>query len=216
MSFIMQHAHMISPHKLFDRDDPSHRTEEGTRDWKQIEFVEREMSDTWAGFIAYTYDGGGNDFAMFQGGPWDDQNVLSPTQDFWNFRQQLDKLPPPTHDADQKDKDDDILPRRCSAVEADFISCCDLRLFNDDKMHSYILKTAIIPVEVEVSGLIHQIDDSSTEISTASLWCAGLIIVLFSAYFVLQRRFVIRELSNVEEQTKLYPSCGKTSYGSNE
>ena len=209
---------MTSPHKLFDRDDPSHRTEEGTRDWKQIEFVEREMSDTWAGFIAYTYDGGGNDFAMFQGGPWDDQNVLSPTEDFWNFKEALDKLPPPNYDADQED--DDILPRRCSAVEADFISCCKLRLFNDDKMHSFILKTEIIPVELEVNEFIHHIDDSSTEIITSSfcseLWCAGLVIVLFSAYFVLQRRFTIRELSNVKEQTKLYSLCGLTNYGSNE
>jgi hypothetical protein len=206
---------MGCPHKLFDRDDPEHKTVAGTRDWAQIEFVVKEMRDTWAGFIAYTYDGE-NNFAMFEGGPWDGRHLLQPTQDFFNFKEQLDKIPIDMAPFEQER--DNVLPRRCSAVEADFISCCDLRLFNDDKIHTFALKSAMLPVDVEVHGFIQQIKGvSSSGIVTKSFcsetWFAGLILVSLSMYFIFQRRSVTLNLSNLQERSSLRP-CGKTNYGS--
>ena len=150
-------SEMGCPHQLFDRDDPLHRTEGGTRDWAQVGHVlNEEMNDTWAGFIAYTYDGAGNDFGMFTGGPWDGQNILQPTEDFWCFKDQLAKLPNDDILPLSKEQGSDILPRRCSAVAADFISCCDLRLFNDDKIQIYS-SSEIVPtftIHIMSAGLL--------------------------------------------------------------
>uniref|UniRef100_A0A7S1CU88 Glycoside hydrolase family 5 domain-containing protein n=1 Tax=Skeletonema marinoi TaxID=267567 RepID=A0A7S1CU88_9STRA len=197
-------SEMGCPHQLFDRDDPLHRNVEGTRDWAQVQYVLNEMRDTWSGFIAYTYDGGGNDFNMFTGGPWDGRNVLQPSQDFWNFKEQLDKLEnvPPL-----LQQQDIALPRRCSAVQADFISCCGgLRLFNDDKMQTFGF-SAIMPVDVEVNDSIQQTQDGSPSEITKSFYTeissAGLVLVLFSVLYTIQKWYVSSKLSSLRERSKL-------------
>ncbi|KAL7438926.1 hypothetical protein ACHAXM_006584 [Skeletonema potamos] len=204
-------SEMGCPHKLFDRDDPLHRTVEGTRDWAQIKYVMNEMSDVWAGFIAYTYDGGGNDFAMFTGGSWDGLSVLQPTQDFWNFKEQLAKLPSDMTPLEQQHRQEqDILPRRCSAVETDFIECCDLRLFNDDKMHTFFL-SAVLPVDVVVNEFIQQTEGESAKTFCFEIRSAGLVLVILGMSFTLQRWFVTRKMSNLREHSKLH-SGRKTKY----
>lgn len=195
-------SEMGCPHKLFDRDDPIHKTVEGTRDWAQAEYVIKEMKDSWSGFIAYTYDGGGNDFDMFKGGPWDGRSVLEPTQDFWNFKEQLAKLPnddmPPLP---QKKEHDIAIPRRCSAVETDFISCCDLRLFNDDIIHSFRF-SEIMPVDVEVNDSVQQTEDVTKSIYT-EFSSAGLVFLLFIVLYTMQRWYVTSKQSNLRERSKL-------------
>ena len=92
------HAHVDVPlffseigcsHYEFNKDTPELRTPEGTRDWKQLPVVLKEMNDTWSGFSAYTYDGNSLFGMMEKGKPWDGIHVLQPTDDFWNFQQQL-------------------------------------------------------------------------------------------------------------------------------
>jgi len=207
-------SEMGCPHQLFDRDDLLHRNVEGTRDWAQVPYVLNEMRDTWAGFIAYTYDGGGNDFNMFTGGPWDGRNVLQPSQDFWNFKEQLDKLQndlvPPL-----LQKQDIALPRRCSAVQADFISCCGgLRLFNDDKMQTFGF-SAIMPVDVEVNDSVQHTQDGGPSEITKSFYTevssAGLVLVLFSVLYTIQKWHVSSKLSSLRERSKLR-GAGNTKY----
>ncbi len=203
-------SEMGCPHKLFDRDDPVHKTVEGTRDWAQTEYVVNEMQSTWSGFIAYTYDGGGNDFAMFKRGPWDGRNVLEPSTDFWNFKEQLDNLPNDTiPPLGQKEKHDIALPRRCSAVQADFISCCGLRLFNDDKMQTFSF-SSILPVDVEVNDSVRQTGGDSSSGITKSFYTeiasAGMVFMLFSICCMIQRWHVKRKLLNLSERVELYSS----------
>lgn len=214
-------SEMGCPHKLFDRDDLLHKTVEGTRDWAQTEYVVNEMQSTWSGFIAYTYDGGGNDFAMFKGGPWDGRNVLEPSLDFWNFKEQLDKLPNDTiPPVEQKGKHDIALPRRCSAVQAEFISCCDLRLFNDDKMQTFSF-SAIMPVDGEVNDSFRQTGDGKssgiTKSFRAEFASAGLVFVMFSVLYTTQRWHVKRKLLNLSERVELHSSeNGDGKYHSSE
>jgi hypothetical protein len=171
-------SEMGCPHKLFDRDDKLHRTVEGTRDWAQIKYVMNEMSDIWAGFIAYTYDGA-SDFDMFKGGPWDGRNVLQPTQDFWNFKEQLAKLPSDMSPLQQKHQQEhDILPRRCSAVEADFIECCDLSLVNDADMPVYVVADEIT---------------RSSETAKSFFTSARLVLVMLGVFFMLRRGFMSKK-----------------------
>ena len=106
-----------------------------SRDWAQIPIVLNDMADSWSGFIAYTYDGP-QDFTMFAGGPWDGKHILTPTKDFDNFQYQLNQVanvrPNVTFDNGYE-----FLPRHCGDVEADLLSCCDVRLFSNNKMPSY-------------------------------------------------------------------------------
>lgn len=198
-------SEMGCPHKLFDGNDLLHKTVEGTRDWAQTEYVVNEMQSTWSGFIAYTYDGGGNDFEMFEGGPWDGRNVLEPSLDFWNFKEQLDKLPNDTiPPLGSEEKHDIALPRRCSAVQADFISCCGLRMFNDDKMQTFSFST-IVPVDVEVNDSIRQTGDGRwsgiTKSFRTEIVTVGLIFVLISVLW-----HVTRKLLNLSERAELHSS----------
>ena len=93
------------------------------------------MADSWSGFIAYTYDGP-NDFTMFNGGPWNGKTVLTPTEDFENFKSQLHKISRDKTDFSKFDEGG-ILSSRCSDVEAYLLFCCDVRLFSDNKMPSF-------------------------------------------------------------------------------
>jgi hypothetical protein len=160
-------SEMGCPHSQFDRDDEERKTKEGTRyvaflitgfandyqlirtsspicteyrhrDWAQIPIVLNEMGDSWSGFIAYTYDGP-KDFVMFEGGAWNGKDVLTPTKDFENFKHQLKKISRKDGSYLNATEFDDsgFLPSRCDDVETELLSCCGVRLFNDDKMPSY-------------------------------------------------------------------------------
>ncbi|KAL7518471.1 hypothetical protein ACHAWX_003293 [Stephanocyclus meneghinianus] len=130
-------SEMGCPHSQFDRDDLDRKTKEGTRDWAQIPVVLNDMADSWSGFIAYTYDGP-KDFVMFDGGEWNGKDVLTPTKDFENFKHQLKKVSRrgPNITFDQFD-DGRFVPSRCDDVQTELLSCCGVRLFNDEKMSSY-------------------------------------------------------------------------------
>lgn len=106
------------------------------RDWAQIPIVLNDMADSWSGFIAYTYDGP-QDFTMFTGGPWDGKHTLTPTKDFDNFQYQLDQVADLRPNVTIGNDDYTFLPRQCGDVEADLLSCCDVRLFSDNRMPSY-------------------------------------------------------------------------------
>mmetsp|Transcript_310 Transcript_310/g.687 ORF Transcript_310/g.687 Transcript_310/m.687 type:complete len:318 (-) Transcript_310:61-1014(-) len=75
-------------HGLFDRDNKELKTREGTRDWHQIPVVLNQMESVFSGFSAYAYYGT-SQFHMMDGGPWNGQTPLKPTQDFENFVTQL-------------------------------------------------------------------------------------------------------------------------------
>ncbi|KAL3779783.1 hypothetical protein HJC23_006000 [Cyclotella cryptica] len=130
-------SEMGCPHSQFDRDDLERKTKEGTRDWAQIPVVLDDMGDSWSGFVAYTYDGP-KDFIMFDGGEWNGKDVLTPTKDFENFKHQLKKISRYETNITLDEFDDGrFLPSRCDDVETDLLSCCGVRLFNDEKMPSY-------------------------------------------------------------------------------
>lgn len=207
-------SEMGCPHTLFDRDDPLHKTAEGTRDWAQTKYVINEMRDSWSGFIAYTYDGGGNDFNMFQGGPWDGRKIVEPTKDFWNFKDQLAKLPPDDMPPLLQKKEHDIaLPRRCSAVETDFISCCDLRLFNDDIIRSFRFSEIMA-----VNDSVRQTEDVTSNEITESIYTdfssASLVFMLFIALYMMHRWYATSKQSHLRERSKLRSEngVGKTQY----
>ena len=124
------------------------KTPEGTRDWRQVSIVMDEMADSWSGFVAYAYDGP-DDFVMMSGGPYNGADILTPTKDFYNFKKQLDKVAGKTILVN--DTKSDILPRRCSHVETGLLMCCDLRLFNDDMIPSF-LNTVKIQAPQKGSG----------------------------------------------------------------
>ena len=105
------------------------------RDWAQIPIVIDDMADSWSGFIAYTYDGP-KDFTMFNGGPWDGKKTLTATKDFENFKYELHKISNFKANISQFE-DEDFLPSECSEVETELMSCCDVRLFSDNKMPSF-------------------------------------------------------------------------------
>ena len=136
---------MGCPHSQFDRDDEERKTAEGTRDWKQVPFVLNEMADSWSGFIAYAYDGP-KDFVMFGGGEWNGTNVLTPTKDFDNFRNELKKVALPNatksgkikyiEDERERLKKESFLPRQCSEIESELLDL-NVKLFNDDMIRSY-------------------------------------------------------------------------------
>ncbi|KAL7529084.1 hypothetical protein ACHAWF_002837 [Thalassiosira exigua] len=166
---------MGCPHSLFDRDDPIRKTAVGTRDWAQVSTVMNEISDTFSGFIAYAYDGPA-DFAMMSGGPWNGVDTLKPTEDLRRFKGQLDKYSGEL----LTDADGDIaLPRRCSSVESDLISCCDVRLFNDDMIQSF-QKTFHVQVETALAHYISASNFSISEMFYIVVISMGFVIYLVS------------------------------------
>jgi len=152
-------SEMGCPHSQFDGDDTDRKTVEGTRDWKQIPVVMGEMADSWSGFVAYTMDGP-KDFNMMSGGPWNGSDTLTPTKDFDNFKKQLDEISGVTPLMNTI-RDQDAIPRWCSKVESELLSCCDLRIFNDGNIRSFVKtvdaqgrqKFAVEPVWYAVAAL---------------------------------------------------------------
>jgi hypothetical protein len=95
------------------------------------------MADSWSGFIAYTYDGP-KDFVMFDGGPWNGNDVLTPTKDFENFKHQLKKVSRRGTNITLDQFDDGrFVPNRCDDVQTELLSCCGVRLFDGEKMSSF-------------------------------------------------------------------------------
>ena len=152
---------MGCPHSQYDRDDPDRKTPYGYRDWADVSIVLNEMSDTWSGFVAYAYDGP-SDFDMTSGGPWNGVDVLTPTADMYNFKMRLGgsegggsattASPPPL--------------RRCDEVEAELLSCCDVRLFDDDDMPSYRYEGRR---------------------SRSARWCAASATAAFALFWIIRR-----------------------------
>ena len=139
---------MGCPHSQYDRDDPFRKTPGGIRDWADVTIVEGYMSDTWSGYVAYAYDGP-TDFVMTSGGPWNGIDVLDPTADMYNFKMRVDE----SSDADVAARNGDeasssprvvlyIPPRRCDDVIAELLSCCDVRVYDDDAMVPYTFDMA--------------------------------------------------------------------------
>lgn len=111
----------------------------GTRAWTQIDAVLNEMSDKFSGFCAYAY-WGNNDFAMFDGGPWDGSStMLVPTQDFYNFANALKNVTA-KEEADRNKNGDEVVmasggsSRFCSAVETDLMTRFNIPVFPLNKM----------------------------------------------------------------------------------
>jgi len=138
---------MGCPHSQYDGDDPVRKTPSGARDWADVSVVSNEMADTWSGYVAYAYDGP-SDFDMMSGGPWNGVDVLAPTTDMYNFKMRLneDVAMTPRGGGGPTTKTNDVAahgivrtppPRRCDEVEAELLSCCDVRLFDDDDMASF-------------------------------------------------------------------------------
>ena len=182
-------SEMGCPHSHFDRDDPKRRAPDGARDWKQISVVTNEMSDSWSGFVAYAYDGP-EDFVMFSGGPWNGKDALSPTRDFYNFKMRLEEaaaMEAEVGDLEERlganstddvaDGDETILPRRCSAVESDLLDCCDLRLFNDDKIRSFqkVEHTVVQPA-------------SATIFSNVYVWFSVAVLAVGIGVYIMRTR----------------------------
>ena len=196
-------SEMGCPHSQFDsRDDLEQTTKMGTRDWKQISTVMNEMEDSWSGFIARS------------GGPWTGvDDVLKPTQDFYKFKKELDKISDMTKpgmiqseedDFDQLVDDDDdkdydsnkkLIPRRCSNVEAELLQCCGLRLFNDDMIQSYA-KTVDVTIPPKKITPQHHAMLKPTATDTAGDregtnnnhgWYSILIVPAFALFLVIRR-----------------------------
>ena len=169
---------MGCPHSQFDRDDLKRRTPEGTHDWAQVSIVMNEMADSWSGFIAYAYDGP-KDFDIMSGGPWNGIDTLTPTKDFYNLKKQLDKVSSKTSDIDIEN--DILLPRPWAAGESDLLSCCDLRIFNDDLMQSY---QKAFNLEDERANM------EPTSVSTQSgtyFWHTSIVLSVFALYLTMQK-----------------------------
>jgi len=131
-------AEMGCPHSLFNRDN---NISDKTRDWNQVSTVLNDMADTWSGFSAYTYDGS-PDFNMMRGGPWNGCDVLKPTSDFFNFRDQL--LSVDTQMTTNHSVRTTQSHPTCASVLAEMRSCCDgvfvehkVDLYNVDRIPSY-------------------------------------------------------------------------------
>ncbi|KAL7527165.1 hypothetical protein ACHAXR_001834 [Thalassiosira sp. AJA248-18] len=177
-------SEMGCPHTQFDRDDLERKTKEGTRDWKQLSIVMNEMADSWSGFIAYTYDAV-IDFNMFSGGPWNGIDTLTPTNDFYNFKQQLDEVSGETlHTNNTQDWQ---LPRRCSSVESELLSCCDLRLFNDDMMQSFQKTVDVVEVPKAQTADMQPTDTASEVVTNNHAWYTVAILPSLVLYLVIQK-----------------------------
>jgi len=79
---------------------------------------------------------------MFQGGPWR-SDVLEPTEDFWNFRDELKH----ESEVDQSGRDpptdfEKFFVPRCAQVEEELQSCCGIELYPVSDIPSYVLKSS--------------------------------------------------------------------------
>ena len=170
---------MGCPHSQFDRDDLKRRTPEGTRDWAQVSIVTNEMADSWSGFVAYTYDGP-IDFDIMSGGPWNGIDTLTPTKDFYNLKKQLDRVSSKKlHSLNEIEDDILFLPRPCVEVESDLLSCCDLRMFNDDLMQSY-QKTFNVQDQLSIETI-------PVSIRANNFWHAVIVLCAFILYLTLHK-----------------------------
>lgn len=116
---------------LFNRDNglPRH-----VRDWAQIPVVLKDMADTFSGFCAYAY--AGNSLFSMMDGHWNGHDILPPTDDFYNFREQLQKVslaaekvsvsPPPINP-----------PSSCDSALSMLEEKCDLKVYPMHRMPSY-------------------------------------------------------------------------------
>ena len=166
---------MGCPHSQYDRDDLDRKTPDGYRDWADVSIVLNEMADTWSGFIAYAYDGP-SDFDMMSGGPWNGVDVLTPTTDTYNFKMRLDSEggsattprggPTTTNNVGQRIATTTPPLRRCDEVEAELLSCCDVRLFDDDDMPSYRYEGRR---------------------SRSARWCAASATAAFALFWIIRR-----------------------------
>lgn len=199
---------MGCPHSQFDKDDPERKNPEGTRDWAQVNIVMNEMAGSWSGFVAYVYDGP-TDFDMMSGGPWNGVDTLAPTKDFYNFKKQLDKVMsgeiPSRNDTD----DDTLLPRRCSIVESELLSCCDLRLFNDDMIQSF-QKTLNVQAQ---QALITQ-PSSASNFTDNLEWCAVAMLTTFLLCLMIHKGYILTK-PNRPHQNDWSDAIGesRTRYG---
>lgn len=171
---------MGCPHSQYDRDDLDRKTPDGYRDWADVSIVLNEMADTWSGFIAYAYDGP-SDFDMMSGGPWNGVDVLTPTTDTYNFKMRLSSEggsattprggPTTTNNVGQRIATTTPPLRRCDEVEAELLSCCDVRLFHDDDMPSYRYEEA----------------DRCRRRSHSARWYAAAAMAAFALYWIIRR-----------------------------
>lgn len=113
------------PHYLYNRDNGL-KTPDGTRDWMEVPVILHEMADTWSGFIAYAYDGNPL-FRMFGNKKWNGVDTLPPSQDFFNFRNQLEfeETKGSTYDIETV-ADAHVLPRSCKDVELELLDTFEL------------------------------------------------------------------------------------------
>lgn len=181
--------------RLFDRENGlrrfAARQDIGTRDWHQVKTVLHDMSDTWSGFCAYSYDGD-SEFNMFEGGPWS-EDPLVPTQDFWNFRERLREEA--LRDSKEKDEDDDGPPDdferffapTCSQIEEDLKSCCDIELYPYNKIPSYELsqtRSTIngtrIALQVKQLQVSFGLDEGGLLLYFNVLFVAGIFVFVFA------------------------------------
>ena len=155
-------------HDYFDKDNGL-QDKYGTRDWKQVSIVLERMADSWSGFCAYAYSGNPM-FDMFKGGPWRD-SPLKPTLDFYNFRDELQKV----SDLSINQTSTPLLTASptstdiCTNIEQT-LSSCDIHLKPFSKMHSY---------HVSKTQFVH---------SNVSLVFAGIVFFVFARRFYKNRK----------------------------
>jgi hypothetical protein len=110
---------------LFNRDNGL--LPRGERDWKQIPIILNRMADVLSGFSAYAYDGNPL-FRMMdsQGAPWDGVHVLSPSQDYENFRTQLHLSNQQLASSERRDDGDSIAFHESgSKLASSLLSCSE-------------------------------------------------------------------------------------------
>jgi len=122
------------------------KRKKGERTWSQIPFVLNEMSDSWAGFFAYAY-AGSPEFVMFDNGPWDGVHTLTPTADFYSWKEQLDKamMVAAASNSTSEDTTNDAwmrevmtTPPLCSTVELELKEVCDIELQDFNQISSFV------------------------------------------------------------------------------
>ena len=124
-------------HSQFDRDNGL-GTPGGIRDWRQVSIVLHEMSDTWSGFCAYAYHGN-TMFNMFEGGPWR-TDPLTPTEDFFNFRDALRHVTNDTRRTRDPPTDfERVISPSCEEVQDQLLSCCGIELYDYSRIPTYAI-----------------------------------------------------------------------------
>ena len=117
------------------------------RDWKQIPVVlDQPMSDLMSGFIAYAYDGGGNEAFRMMGGDnskWDGVQPLPPSEDYENFCTEL-SISSTMHDTNDIALDGNenrnsafSSPVSCEEISSKLENIWDVNLYSIAKMPSY-------------------------------------------------------------------------------